>query len=146
MLNTSKLSKAGDRAALILLVQVKGEIDEDLAVTVEFWFHYNVDRRIGVYHGDLVYGTELTIPKKEKIIDGEARLYVVTSGAYEVLEFEAYGSVHFPSTQSKKFPSFTKEIKRWKVGQLNSIEDVPNNSGVQTPSSNAGVDTSFSDE
>ena len=88
----------------------------------------------------------MKIPDSIKVINGEARLYVVASGAYDILIFEAYGSVHIPYGPSKKFPPFKKEIKRWKVGNLQSIEDIPDNSGVQTLSSDAGVDTSFSVE
>ncbi len=87
----------------------------------------------------------MKIPDSIKIINGEARLYVVASGEYDILVFEAYGSVHIPYGPTKKF-HFKKEIKRWKVGNLSSIQDVPNNSGVQTLSNSAGVDTSFSIE
>ena len=88
----------------------------------------------------------MKIPNSIKIINGEARLYVVASGEYDVLIFEAYGMVHIPYGPSKTFPHIKKEIKRWKVGNLESIEDIPNNSGVQTLSSDVGVDTSFSVE
>ena len=88
----------------------------------------------------------MKIPNSVKVINGEARLYVVASGEYDILVFEAYGSVHIPYGPSKTFPRFKKEIKRWKVGNLKSIQDMPNTSGVQTLSSDAGVDTSFSVE
>ncbi|KAF6219696.1 hypothetical protein HO133_004165 [Letharia lupina] len=125
---------------------VKGEIDDDYSVTVEFWVHYLVDKRIGVFHGDLIKGIDMKIPNSIQIINGEARLYVVQSGGYDVLIFEAYGSTHIPGGPNKVFPVFKKEIKRWEVGNLKSIQDVPNISGVQTPSIDAGADTSFSVE
>ena len=88
----------------------------------------------------------MKIPGSIKIISGEARLYAVASAEYDVLVFEAYGSVHLPYGPDKIFPPFKREIKRWMVGDLESIQDVPNNSGVQTLSNDAGVDTSFSVE
>ncbi|CAF9932827.1 MAG: hypothetical protein ALECFALPRED_005387 [Alectoria fallacina] len=130
----------------LVYFRVKGEIDDDYSVTVEFWVHFLFDRRIGVFHGDLNQGIDMKIPDSIKIINGEARLYVVASGEYDVLIFEAYGMVHIPYGPSKTFPHIKKEIKRWKVGNLQSIEDIPNNSGVQTLSSDVGVDTSFSVE
>lgn len=133
-------------AGRIVYFLVKGEIDEDYEITVEFWFHFILDKRIGVFHGDLNKGVDMKIPDSIKIINGEARLYVVASGEYDVLIFEAYGSYHIPHGPSKVFPDFKKEIKRWKVGNLESIQDIPNNSGVQTLSTDAGVDTSFSVE
>lgn len=131
---------------LILQVQVKGEIDADYLVTVEFWVHYLSDRRVGVFHGGLIPGIDMKIPDSLKIIDGEARLYVVKSGEYDVLIFEAYGSVHAPSEPTKVFPPFKKAIKRWKVGNLDSMQEVPNISGLQTLSNDTGVDASFSVE
>lgn len=116
------LSKLTFGLALTLRVQVKGEIDEDYSVTVEFWFHYQSDQRIGVFHGDLVAGTDMKIPAGTKVMDGEARLYVVKSGNYEVLVFEAYGNVHLPQV-SKSVPSFKKEIKRWRAGTLIASSD-----------------------
>lgn len=86
----------------------------------------------------------MQIPASIKIVEGEARLYVVESGAFDILVFESYGSVHIPSGPSKVFPHFVKPIKRWKAGVLNSIQDVPKNSGVQTLSNDAGVDPSLS--
>ena len=88
----------------------------------------------------------MKIPDSIKIITGEARLYAVVSAMYDILIFEAYGSVRIPYGPKKVFPPFQKEIKRWKVGDLESIQDVPDTSGVQTLSNGAGVDTSFSVE
>ena len=88
----------------------------------------------------------MKIPDSIKIISGEARLYAVVSAQYDVLIFEAYGSVHIPYGPNKVFPPFQKEIKRWKAGDLESIQDVPDNSGVQTLSNGAGVDTPVSVE
>lgn len=116
------LSKVTFGLALILRVQVKGEIDEDYSVTVEFWVHYQSDLRIGVYHGDLKGGTDMKIPASIKVLDGEARLYVVPSGKYDVLVFEAYGNVHSPQV-SKSVPLFKKEIKRWRAGTLVASSD-----------------------
>ena len=108
---------------------------------MEFWTHYLRDRRIGVYHGDLVQGIDMKIPESIKVINGEARLYVVASGEYDILVFEYYGSVVIPPIPVKTYPRFLVEIKRWKVGNLKSIQDVPNNSGVQTLLNDAGVNT-----
>lgn len=131
---------------LTWLVQVKGEIDEDLSLTVEFWAFYLFEKRIGVFHGDLVRGVDMKIPDSTKVVIGEARMYVVESGEYDVLIFEAYGTVHLPYGPIRIFPDFKQEIKRWEIGKLSSIQDVPNTSGVQALSSDAGVDTSFSVE
>ncbi|CAF9911013.1 hypothetical protein IMSHALPRED_009896 [Imshaugia aleurites] len=125
---------------------VKGEIDEDLSLTVEFWAFYLFEKRIGVFHGDLVRGVDMKIPDSTKVVIGEARMYVVESGEYDVLIFEAYGTVHLPYGPIRIFPDFKQEIKRWEIGKLSSIQDVPNTSGVQALSSDAGVDTSFSVE
>ena len=143
MLGVLKLSKATYGIALMLMLQVKGEIDHELSVTVEFWAHYEFDRRIGVFHGYLVQGVDMKmIPGKLKVIDGEARLFVVRSGQYNILVFEAYGSVHISSGPGRTFPLFLKQLKRWRAGDLSSIEDVPNNSGVQTLSNNVhAIDT-----
>lgn len=146
MLSISRRQKRTPATALTLIIQVKGEIDDDYSVTVEFWVHFLFDKRIGVFHGDLIRGIDMKIPDSIKIINGEARLYVVGSGEYDILIFEAYGSVNIPHGPHKVFPVFKKEIKRWKVGNLESIEDVPNNLGVQTLPNGAGVDTSFSIE
>ena len=110
-------------------------------MTVEFWFHYLTDRRIGVFHGDLLQSVDMKIPDSIQAISGEARLYVVSSGQYQVLVFEAYGSVQVPKKQSQVFSPFQKELKRWRVDDLKSIEDVPDISGVQTLSNGVGVDT-----
>lgn len=126
--------------ALTLLVKVKGEIDSDYSVTVEFWVHYLVDTRIGVYLGDLVKGVDMKIPDSIKTINGEARIYVVATAGYDLLIFEAYGS--FLPSGPTNIPVFKREIKRWKVGVLNSIQDVPNSSGVQALSNDADVDAS----
>ncbi len=106
---------------------------------MEFWVHYLFDRRIGVYHGDLVQGIDMKIPKSIQVTNGEARLYVVESGEYDILVFDAYGSVVIPPIPGKTYPRLLKEIKRWKVGNVKSIQDVPNNSGVQTLLNDAGV-------
>ena len=126
----------------MLMEKVKGEIDDDYSCTVEFWVHFLFNKRIGVFHADLIKGIDMKIPDSIKIVNGEARLYVVASGIYDILVFEAYGTVNIPYGPSKKFGPFKKEIKRWKAGHLQSIEDIPNTSGVQTLSSDAGVDTS----
>ena len=132
--------------ALILLVKVKGEVDRDYSATVEFWYDYRYDRRIGVYHGYLLPGVDMKIADNSKIMDGEARLYVVQNGEWIVLVFEAYGSVHLPFTSTKQFPPYVKAIKRWKVGSLTTMQDVPNTSGIQTLSNVAIMDTSVSAE
>lgn len=76
------------------------------------------------------------------VVKGESALYVGRSGDYVILVFEANsGSIHLPQGPSTTFPPFSKAIKRWRVGIQGSLEDVPNSSGVQTLSSNAGVDT-----
>lgn len=100
-----------------------------MSVTVEFWVHYLVNRRIGVHYGDLKRGVDMKIPGSIRFITGEARLYALMSGEYDVLVFEAYGNVRIPHGPNKAFPPFLKEIKRWKVGNLESIQDVPSNSG-----------------
>ena len=82
----------------------------------------------------------MKIPKSERIVNGEARLYVVRSGVYIVLVFEAYGSF-LPSRPTKDF-SFFKEVKGWKVGNLEAIQDVPNSSGLQLVSNDTNVDAS----
>ena len=147
MLGVSKLSSATYGIALMLTVQVKGEIDDDYSVMVEFWVHYAFDRRIGIFHGDLLQGVDMKmIPGTGKVVDGEARLYVLGIGQYNILVFEAYGSVHVSNGPGRAFPPFKKQIKRWRAGDLRSIQDVPNNSGVPTLSNNAGVDTSSSVE
>ena len=72
---------------------------------------------------------------------GETALYVGPSQGYLVLVFEARsGSIHVPQGPSATFPAFSKAIKRWRVGSLGSLEDVPNNSGVQTYTSDASGD------
>ena len=77
-----------------------------------------------------------------KVFKGELALYVGLSQGYLVLVFEARpGSINVPPRSSASFPAFSKAIKRWKVGSLGSLEDVPNNSVVQTLASNAGTDT-----
>lgn len=111
------LSKTTFELALILRVQVKGEIDQHYTVTVEFWVHYQIDQVIGVYHGDLIGGTDMHIPASIKVLDGEARLYVVRSGKYDVLVFEAFGNVNTRQV-SKSVPPFKQEIKRWRAGTL----------------------------
>ena len=88
----------------------------------------------------------MKIPDSIKIINGEARLYVLASGEYNILVFESYGTVQVPSGPTKQFSLFRRELKMWKAGNLQSIQDVPNNSGVQALSSDGGVDTSFSIE
>ena len=140
MLSVPSVLKVAYGKALTLWVKVKGEIDSDYSVTVEFWFHYLVDKRIGVYLGDLVSGVDMKIPDSIKTINGEARMYVVASGGYDVLIFEAYGS--FLPSGPTNIPVFKREIKRWKVGVLQSIQDVSNSSGVQALSNDADVDAS----
>ncbi len=83
----------------------------------------------------------MKIPESIKIISGEARLYVVASGVYNILVFEAYGSF-LPSQPTKVFPYFKKEIKRWKVGNLETVQGVSNSSGWQSVSRDTSVDTS----
>ena len=131
---------------LILLVKVKGEVDGDYSATVEFWYDYRYDRRIGVYHGYLDPGVDMKIADSSKVIQGEARLYVVKSGEWIVLVFEAYGSVHLPSTPTKQIPPFAKAIKRWKSGDLSNMQDVPDTSGAQTLSNVTILSTSVSAE
>lgn len=120
---------------------VKGEIDDEDSVTIEFWVHYLYDRRIGVFYGNTRNGIDMKIPESIKVTSGEARLFVVVSGGYDILMIEAYGSVNVPSSPATRFPDFTQPIKRWKTGDLASIEDVPNNSGVRAVSNGAGVIT-----
>lgn len=121
-------------------------MDQDYSATVEIWVHTVSDRRIGIFYGHLIQGIDMKIPSSIKSIDGEARLYMVVSGGYDVLVFEAYGTVHPPHALSKYFAPFQKEIKRWKVGTFPNFTDVPDNSGVHTLSNDASVDTSFSVE
>lgn len=71
----------------------------------------------------------MKIPNSLKFITGEARLYALMSAEYDILVFEAYGNVRIPSGPSKAFPPFVKEVKRWRVGNLKSIQDVPSSSG-----------------
>ena len=146
MLKIPKICETALELRLILMEKVKGEIDEDYSCTVEVWVHCLFDRRIGVFNADLTKGIDMKIPDSIKVINGEARLYVVESGEYDILIFEAYGTAHVPYGPTKKFGPLQKEIKRWRVGSLPSIEDVPNNSGVQTLSNDTGVDTSLSIE
>ena len=131
---------------LILLVKVKGEVDNDYTATVEFWYDYRYDRRIGVYHGNLDPGVDMKIADSSNIMQGEARLYVVESGEWMVLVFEAYGSVHLPFTAAKEILPYAKAIKRWKVGNLRTMQDVPNTSGIQTLSNVTVMNTSVSAE
>ena len=88
----------------------------------------------------------MKIPPSIQVVDGEAQLYVVASGEYDFLVFETYGSVHIAPGPPSSFGPFAKRIKKWKVGNLANIQDVPNNPGVRTRSNDAGVDTSFSVE
>lgn len=132
--------------ALIFLVKIKGEVDGDYSATVEFWYDYRYDRRIGVYHGYLLPGVDMKISDTSDIMKGEAKLYVVQSGEWIVLFFEAYGSVHLPSASTKQFAPYAKAIKRWKVGYLKTMQDVPNTSGIQTLSNATVTDTSVSAE
>ena len=116
--------------------------DEDASATVQFWLHATFDRRIGVFHGDLNQGVDMTPSASSMVFKGESALFVGPSGGYAVLVFEAKsGTIHVPNRPSTTFPAFSKAIKRWKVGTPGSMEDVPNTLGVQTLSSNAGVDT-----
>ena len=72
---------------------------------------------------------------------GETALYAGSSGGYIILVFEARsGSIHVPKGPSTNFPPFSKAIKKWWIGP-GRMEDVPNSSGEQTLSSDAGVDT-----
>ena len=131
---------------LILLVKVKGEIISDYSATVEFWYDYRYDRRIGVYNGYLDPGVDMKIADSSNIMQGEARLYTVKSGEWIVLVFEAYGSVHLPFTSTKNFPPFAKALKRWEAGNLRTMQDVPSTSGMQTLSNVTVMDTSVSAE
>ena len=131
---------------LILLVKVKGEVDNDYSTTVEFWYDYHYDRRIGVYHGFLNPGVDMKIADTSNIMQGEARLYVVQTGVWDVLAFEAYGSVHLPLASTKQFLPFAKAIKRWKAGYLGTMQDVPDTMGVQMLSNVTGTKTSISAE
>ena len=72
----------------------------------------------------------MKIPASIKVVDGEARLYVVASGQYQILVFEAYGSVNVPKGQGQLFSPFKRQIKRWRMGDLNSIQDVPDASDL----------------
>ena len=115
---------------------MKGEIDDGNLVTVEFYFDIHtkseIDTRIGVYKGDLQQGTDMKIPPAAGVITGEALLFSTRSGLYDVLIFQAAsGVVKIPGGPSKSFDAFAKAIKRWKHGNLKSIEDVPNNSQIQ---------------
>ena len=132
---------------LIFLVMIKGEVDSDYSATVEFWYDYrHYDRTIGVYHGYLLPGVDMKITDSSNVMKGEAKLYVVQSGEWIVLMFEAYGSVHLPSSSTQTFSQYTKAIKRWKVGNLKTMQDVPNTSGIQTLSNATVTDTSVSAE
>ena len=100
------------------------------------------DRRIGLYYGDLDQGVDMTPSPSNSVVKGESALYAGSSGDYVVLVFETKsGSIHVPKGPSTSFPPFAKAIKRWRIGVQGSLEDVPNNSGVQTLSRNVGVDT-----
>ena len=84
----------------------------------------------------------MTPSPSNSVVKGESALYVGSTGDYVVLVFEASsGSIHLPNGPSTTFPPFSKAIKRWIVGVRGSLEDVPNSSGVQTLSSNAGMNT-----
>ncbi len=83
----------------------------------------------------------MKIPESIKVINGEARLYIVGSGVYNILVFEAYGNF-LPSHPTKVIPNFKKEIKRWKVGNLETVQNVSNSSGWQSVSRDTNVDTS----
>ena len=84
----------------------------------------------------------MTSSVSDMVFKGESALYIGESGQYAVLVFESRGgSIHVPKGPSTTFPAFSQAIKRWKVGAPDSLEDAPNGSGVQTLSSNAGVDT-----
>ena len=131
---------------LILLIKVKGEVDRDYSATIEFWYDYRYDRRIGVYHGNLYSGVDMKIADSSNIMQGEARLYVAKSGEWMILVFEAYGSVHLPSTPTKEILPFAKAIKRWEAGNLRTMQDVPNTFGIQTLSNVTVMDTSVSAE
>lgn len=104
--------------------------------------HYQYDRTIGVFYGNLASGVDIKIPPSTGVVVGEARLYVVMSEGYEILALESYGNVNIPGAATQPFPDFVKAIKRWRVGDLTSIEDVPNNSGVPAMSNGASVNTS----
>ena len=134
------------KMTLILPVKVKGEVDSGYSATVEFWYDYRYDRRIGVYQGYLDPGVDMKIADSSKIMQGEARLYLVKSGEWIVLVFEAYGSVHLPFASTKQIPPFAKAIKRWKTGNLMTIQDVPSTSGIQLLSNVTVKDTSVSAE
>lgn len=114
--------------------RVRGEIDDGWLVTVEFYADINsspaiLDRRLGVYKGDLTQGVDMKISSETQVITGEAELMLVQSGQYDVLVFQAAsGVIRIPGGQVKNFRAFKKDIKRWKHGNLNSIEDVPSNS------------------
>ena len=71
----------------------------------------------------------MKIPDTISFISGEARLYALVSGEYDVLVFEAYGNVRIPHGPNKAFPPFLKEIKRWRVGNLENTQDVPSSLG-----------------
>lgn len=126
-----------------------GELDSDLQVTVEFWVHYDLDRRIGVYHGDLANGCDMKIPATIHIITGEAVLYAQVDpddADYDALVFEAYGAVSIKGS-TVKFPDFKRTIDRWYVGDVKSIKSVTGGAGVQALALNTkGVDTAFSEE
>ena len=84
----------------------------------------------------------MTPSASNMVFKGESALYIGRSGQYSVLVFESKGgSIHVPKGPSTTFPAYSKVIKRWRVGIPGSLADAPNSSGVQTLSSNAGVDT-----
>ena len=84
----------------------------------------------------------MTPSASNMVFKGESALFIGPSRGYTVLVFETKsGSIHIPQGPSTTFPAFSKAIKRWISVIPGSMEDVPNNSGVQTLSSNAGVDT-----
>ena len=143
---TARMIEIALELTLILLVKVKGEVDRYYSATVEFWYDYRWDRQIGVYHGYLIQGVDMKIADSANIMQGEARLYTVKSGEWILLVFEAYGSVHLPSAPIQKFAPFAKAIKRWKFGNLMTIQDVPSTSGIQTVSNVTIMDTSVSAE
>ena len=77
-----------------------------------------------MFQGDLRQGVDMRIPDSMKVVNGEARLYVASGRGYEVLVFEMYGSVQQPGGPSKVFPHILMEIKRWKAGNIASIQGV----------------------
>ena len=84
----------------------------------------------------------MTPSPSNMVFKGESALFIGPSGGYTVLVFETKsGSIHVSQGPSTTFPAFSKAIKRWISVIPGSMEDVPNVSGVQTLSSNAGMDT-----